>query len=427
MKLIATIVITFAIAVGLALVSMDDPGYIVLSRDPYIVRMPLLMFVLLLFVGFVLLYLLINLIVGVFRAPKKIGQWKSSSSENSAHKHTMLGYAGLIEGNWSKAEQSLLKNIQYNKTPLMNYLGAAYAAHQQGSLERRNNYLDDALKDHPAQELAINLTRARLLHQAGEYASARDCLESLRKSAPRNAPVVRLLADVYRELGDWSSLIALMPVGKKLKAFSDEEFVAKEQLAFKSMADSPALLQGESGSNATSWEALPKKRKKDPQLIISYARQLIGAGKHKEAEKVLRSALHREFRDDLISIYGSVNSQFLEYQIQLAESFLKKHANHPGLLHTLAKFYYYDENFKRSAEYFEKAIDAGAGQDVYLDYAGLLEQMGDTDRALHYMKKGAATLLEGDASSPQASNSGELVALDSAADGQLKEVMPVVK
>ena len=118
MKLILVIILTLAAAVGLGLMSLDDPGYIVLTRDPYVVRLPLLMFVLFIVIGFLLLYLLFNFIAGIFRAPKNFGKWREQSNQNAAQKHTMQGFAGLVEGNWSNAEQALLKKLDHNTTPL---------------------------------------------------------------------------------------------------------------------------------------------------------------------------------------------------------------------------------------------------------------------------------------------------------------------
>ncbi len=405
MKLLLTIFITLAIAVGLGSLAMEDPGYVVLSREPYVVRLPLLMFLMILFLGFVLLYLVINFVGGIFRAPGRLKAWRNSSGEKMAQKSTMLGYAGLIEGNWPKAEKSLLKKLSHNKAPLMNYLGAAYAAHQQGSLDRRNRYLDNALKSHPDQQLAVNLTRARLLFQGGEFAESRNCLESLRKYKPGNVSVVRLLMDVYKELGDWSSLMQVLPVAAKLKALPEEELLLREQVAFDNMVDSPALLQGDADVLPHPWNSLPKARKKDPQIVASYVNQLLRAGQHKEAEKILRPVLNRKFDNELIYLYGNIHSPFLKYQIELAESFLKKHPDNADLLHSLAKLHRLNNDFKQSKEFFERAIEAGARTEVNLDYAGLLEQMGDNDQALRYMKKAAAStenkeegwvLLEGD-------------------------------
>ena len=430
MKLIVTIVVSLVIAVGLALMSMEDPGYVVISRDPYVVRMPLLLFALGIFLAFTVLYLLFNFIAGLFRAPGNYRKWRKHSNENSAHKHTMQGYAGLIEGNWASAESSLLKKLDHNQNPLMNYLGAAYAAQQQGHMVRRNRYLDEALASYPRQQLSINLTRARFLYQAGEISESRDYLEQLRKSSPKSRPVTRLLADVYQELGDWNSLVELMPVLKKLKTFAPEELEHREQAAYDSLITSPALLQGDTDRAAVTWQSLPASRKKNPVVISSYVNQLVRSGDMKEAETILRRALNKQYNSDLVCLYGKVESPFVEYQIQLAESFTSKHGGDPDLTLALARLYRYDNQLARSRELYTRAIEEGARDEVYADMATLLEQMGESEAAMHFYRKSIEVLdpAKGEDKIPVAN--AELVAIEDKPgdlDDSSKDVMPVVR
>ena len=393
MKLFITILIALILSVGLGVLAIDDPGYVVLTREPYVVRLPLLLFIGVLFLTFVLLYLLLNFIASLFQAPEKYRKWRIRRQENSAQQHTMQGYAYLIEGNWSKAESALLKKLEFNKTPLMNYLGAAYSAQQQGMMERRNHYLDEALARHPANELAINLTRARLLYQAGSLAESRDYLEKLRTTSSRNAAVARLLADVYRELADWDSLTRLGTSLKKLEAFPEKEIKDREQYAFEQLIASPALLQGEPGRSAKTWKSLPAKKRKDPDMVASYVNHLIKADQLKEAEKELRSALNRGLDKKLVNLYGKVKSPYVRYQIELVESFIKRYGNDPDLLLALARLYRYEKNYAKAKELYRESIEAGGQDEACLDLASLLEQMGETDAALFFFKKGAGGLL----------------------------------
>lgn len=394
MRLFITIIIALIVSVGLGVLAVDDPGYVVLTRDPYVVRLPLLLFIGILFLTFVLLYLLFNFIATVFRAPAMYRKWRTRNQENSAQQHTMQGYAYLIEGNWPKAESALLNKLEFNKTPLMNYLGAAYAAQKQGLMDRRNRYLDEALARHPSNELAINLTRARLLYHAGSLTESRDYLEKLRTTSSRNVAVARLLADVYKELEDWDSLTGLVASLRKLEAFPEEETKIREQHAFEQLISSPALLQGEPDRSAKTWKSLPAKKKKDPDMVVSYVNQLIKADKLKEAEKELRTALNRGLDKKLIHLYGKVRSPFVSYQIELVESFIKKqHDNDPDLLLALARLYRYEKNHAKAKDLYKKSIKAGAQEEACIDLASLLEQMGETDEALFFFKKGAAGLL----------------------------------
>ncbi len=427
MKLVITILIALGLAVGVALMSANDPGYVVLAKDPYVVRLPLLLFGLLLFIGFVLLYLLFNAIGGAFRLPKRYAQWRNQRNENNAHKYTMTGYAGLIAGDWYKAERVLLKKLEYNKTPLMNYLGAAYAAQQQGNMLQRNRYFDEALARHPTHQLAINLTRARLLYQAGEFSESRHCLEILRTSAPKNVPVVRLLADTYARVGAWSSLVDLVPVLKKLNAFPAQEMNQREQLAYDHLIASPALLP-DGNRPATTWKSLPAARRKDPKMAASYARSLIEAREFQVAEKHLRSALNRKLDAELIYLYGMVESTLLEYQIQLVESIAKKqkqYRDHPDLLLTLARLYQRNQEYDKAKQHFKRVISAGGRDEAFMDLGALLEDMGDTDEALFYLKKGVQAMIDTNQSTTQQIT---LLEYGNESDATTtEEVMPVVR
>ena len=431
MRLVVTILITLTLAVSVALMSANDPGYVVLSKEPYVVRLPLLLFGVLLFIGFTLLYLLFNAIASAFRLPKRYAQWRNQHNENNAHKYTMSGYAGLIEGNWVKAERALLKKLEYNKTPLMNYLGAAYAAQQQGYMTQRNQYLDDALAQNPQHQLAINLTRARLLYKAGEMTAARNQLEILRTSTPKNIAVVRLLADTYEGLGDWSALADLVPVLKKLNAFTEQEINRKEQIVYDNLIASPALL-GDDNAPSITWKSLSTTRKKDPKMVASYVRQLIKLGQFQEAEKQLRRALNRKFDAELIYLYGLVESPYLEYQIQLVESIAKKkqYSNHPDLLLALAKLYRLNQEYDKAVQHFKHALSAGGRTEAFMDLGDLLEDMGELDKALFYIKKGLQAMTEA-ANQPTVNQDTVLLQHDESESRvtttTAREVMPVVR
>jgi len=428
-KLIISVVIALVAAIGLAKFAMQDPGLVVLAREPYTVKLPLLLFVLILIIAFAALYLCLNFVVGLFRAPKKIGQWNAQRAQATIQKNMMRGYAGLIQGEWSKAENALLDGLGHNQSPLMSYLGAAYAAQQQGHFHRRDKYLDKALVRHPKQQLSINLTRARLLYQAGEVAKARDCLEALRKSAPKNVPVARLLADTYRDLGDWHSLVRLMPALEKLKAFPPEEYKRREKVAYDRFLASPALSQGEPDNAEKTWHALPYTRKKYPNVVAGYAKQLIGCGEMVQAEKLLRKALNRRFDSDLIYLYGKAETDFVTDQIKLVDSWAKKHGDDANLRLTLARLYRRNEEYARAQELLKQLVaEHTKPEEACAELGALLEQIGEKDAALVCYKKGLSV------SSPDLKieeapkdASGKLVAPDESAPREITEVMPVIR
>ena len=392
MRLVIFILIALAGALALSMYATHDPGYVVLSHDPYTVRLPMALFVLFLLIGFAILYLFFNFLVSLFRAPKKVKKWRKGKQELSAQQQTMKGFAGLIEGNWADAEGALLSKLDHNNASLMNYLGAAYAAQQQGQIARRNQHLKAALDSHPRQELAIKLTRARMQMQAGEFGDARDQLEYLRLSAPRNVAVARLLADVYREVNDWPALVNLMPALGKLKAFPEEELKARERVALEHHIEAPALLQGDGTKVDEAFKALPRKKKKDTAAVASYARQLIRAGEAQRAETVLRKALNREWDPELVKLYGLTETRHGNDQLKLVESWSKKYGDDPQLSLAMARLYRRENQLEKAKDLYAQVVAATGDSEAIAEMGDLLEQMGDPESALIAYKQGLRAL-----------------------------------
>ncbi|NKB75956.1 MAG: hypothetical protein GKR96_02670 [Gammaproteobacteria bacterium] len=383
MKLIFTIIVAFTGAVALARMAMEDPGFVVFAWDEYTVKLPFLLFTLMMVVSFVALYLLINTLVGMFRAPRKISKWNTKRNEFSSQESTMKGYAALIEGNWGKAEKALLHKIESDRSPMMGYLGAAYAAQQQGKMNERDRCLDEALKKYPGMGLAINLTPARLLFQNGDMPQSREWLERLKDSAPRNIPVIRLLSEVYQRLGDWHALVKLLPKSSKLGAFTDDEFSDLEKAAYKGLLGSPALLQGGLARSEKVWHSLPIETKKSPDAIAAYSRQLIAVDEMVAAERVIRQSMNKSFNSELAYLYGKVDCDLTSDQIKLALSWAKENEENPSLKLTLARLYQRNGEVSNARGFLRQILDDDElGKEASLELAVLLERNGEREAAM---------------------------------------------
>lgn len=391
MKLAILCLVVLTASVGLGLLALEDPGYVVLFRDPYEIRMPLLVLVLILFLAFIVLYLFLNLLMSIIRAPKKIGKLKRQMDEDAAHKACMQGFTGLIEGHWDQAEGRLLKKVENSRMPLIHYLGAAYAALQQGSLRRRDMYLNQALERQPEHRLSIQLTRARFHCQAGEYVEARQVLEAQKVQNPKNKPLLRLLADVYQALGDWQALKGILPIIRKLKVLPPDEIEKREQLTWSQL-----LTSDESDSDVPetrlNWKSLPAKQKRNPAILSAWVKHLIKQGESKEAEAMLRRVLNKQYDAKLVDLYGRVQSPFIPYQIEFVQKLLKTRPKNPELMLALARLYRYEDDLKTSISWYEKVMVLGAGNEVFSEMASAYEQMGDSETALNLYKKSLTAL-----------------------------------
>ena len=99
------LLVVVVLAVLLVQASMEDPGYVLISRAPHEVEISLSLFLLVLLVIVVFIYFGVRLIIRVFYAPRDIGRWHGRRNALLARQATLEGYARLIEGDWEAAEK----------------------------------------------------------------------------------------------------------------------------------------------------------------------------------------------------------------------------------------------------------------------------------------------------------------------------------
>jgi len=387
MKVLIIIILSLAAATTIGLISLDDPGMMLVSYGSDSWELPLVLALLIIAAIFAILYLGFNFLFGLLRAPKKARAWNQQRQNKNAQNDTLRGYARLIEGDWARGEKDLVKRLGHCKTPMLNYLGAAYAAQQQQNYTQRDEYLAEAVKIDPANRMAIDISRARMLTQAGEFDRARALLGEMEELAPANKTILRLMADVCKRTEDWDGLNHLLPRLEKTKALPNEQIVALE-VAVRTARLSNALPDVKSASTLSQYESLPGKRKKDTQIATLYASKLIEEGDLRAAERVVRKAIKKNWNSELVGLYGKTRSDNLRSQIALATSWLIGHQQDVNLNLTLARLNLAHEQHDKARVYYNMAIELGGSEEAYLELGRFYEEEGNHKTALAYYKRG---------------------------------------
>jgi HemY protein len=387
MKLLIIVILSLAAATTIGLVSLDNPGIMLVSYGSHSWEMPLVLALLFIAVAFALLYLAFNFLFGVLRAPKKARAWNEQRQNRNAQDDTLRGYARLIEGEWAQGEKDLVKRLNYCKTPMLNYLGAAYAAQQQLNYEQRDKYLAEAEKIDPKNRMAIDISRARMLTQEGDFERARALLSDMQELAPANKTILRLMADVCKRTEDWEGLNMLLPRLEKTKALPEDQIVLLE-VAVRSARLNTALPDAQNPSTLTQYQKLPGKRKKQAQIAAMYANKLIEEGDLSAAELVVRKAIKKNWSSELAGLYGKTRIDNLRSQILLATSWLANNQNDANVNLTLARLNLAYGQLDKARVYYNMAIELGASEEAYLELGKFYEEEGNHKTALAYYKRG---------------------------------------
>ncbi len=388
MKWLSILIAALLAAVGLSVLLKEETGYVMLTWGEWTVETSLALFILLLSVLFVTAYIAVRLLIHLWHIPRGTARWNKQRRKKKCQRTTMLGQMELVEGQWQAAEKHLLKHVDSSDTPLLNYLGAAQAAQQQGAIERRDHYLQLAYKDDKKAAIAVQLTQAELQMAEGKPDQALETLTYLKGIVPKHPRVLTQLAQVYKDLKSWDKLKELLPVLRRRHIFSDDDYKQLEYQTFLGLLETAATDTSNEKKLKETWNSLPREMRNNPDLVHRYATALLEQNHADDAEAILRSTLRKRWDPRLVRLYGQVESSNPERQLSVAESWLESHPRNADLLLTLGRLALRNQLWSKARGYLESAQTASPTADACQLLAGLLEQQGEMDRAVEYYREG---------------------------------------
>lgn len=387
MKTLFAIILVLAAAVVTAVLLRQDPGYVVIAIGVWTLETSLAVSLVALFVAFVFLYIGVRFVVRLWAAPSEVLIWKEERKGKKAQQTLINGLILMAEGNWDRSEKMLLKRVKHSPVALINYLAAARCAQMKGEHERRDFYLKQAYSSQPDAKIAVSLTQAELqiAHKQMEHALA--TLNHLRSLAPNHAYVLKLLTRLYLALNDWPQLEKLLPELAQNKAMGKEELRSLEIKTFSALIEQP-LTRGQTGKLQGLWDRVPRGLRLESSLLASYVKQLITTGASSQAESLLVRSLNRAWDDDLAYLYGVVEGRNLGEQLARAEGWLKTHPHNSILLLSLGRLCLRHRLWGKSRIYLESSLSLDPTSEAQCELGGLLERLGETDRAIDCYRKG---------------------------------------
>jgi HemY protein len=379
-------VLLFALAVGFGVMIHQDPGYTLFAYQNWTVEMPLwLALIFLIIIAFIMIGLLA--IFGfIFGGSNRIRVWWSRRRQKKARINTARGLLELTEGHWKQAERYLSKSAEHSDAPLINYLSAAKAAEAQGTIDRRDRYLELAYHASPTAELAVKLTEAKLQYKHGNIDRSITILEALHEEDPKQVEVLRLLSNLYEKKKDWQALFILLPSIKKANLFpaKDEEFQFEKTIYASLLPyfkDDKKLL-------IDFWNASPRSITSNPDCIYGYATILHQIALDNEAEKLLKNSLNKNWQDNLVDLYGKVTGASPKKQLSFAESLLEREPKNSILYLTLGRLCLKNQLWGKARDYLEESIQLKPNTEAYALLGSLMDRLGEKEKSEQYFKKG---------------------------------------
>ena len=384
MKLLFISLLTLFIAVLAALLVMEDPGYVLFAVGDWTVETTLALTVVVLVASFALLYFVIRAGIKVLAVPGGLRHWQQHRREQKAIKSLTQGLIDLAEGRWTRAEKEVLKYVEASNASLLNYLAAARAAQAQGADQRRDHYLKLAHEKHPSADIAVGLTQAELQVNQNQLEQALATLRHLHQLAPKHVQVLKVLAGVYQQLGDWEHVLDMIPLLRKRKVLPTDaidDLAQQAHLALLTAAQTRQAL-------ADVWSRIPSAIQEKQEVLLTYVTRLQDMSESGLAEPLLRRALQRHFSQALMLSYGKIDSAEPSRQLQVVESLLVEHDRDAVALLTAGRLCLRNKLWGKARSYFEASINVQPSAEAYNELGNLLERMNEPEAAAECYREG---------------------------------------
>lgn len=382
------ILVILGVSVFAGLKIAEDPGYAIFAYRYWTVEMPLWFAILCLFVGLLVLYFILRFFDAVDSSWISWKNWLALRRKNKSYSKTNRGLLELIEANWKNAETLLMEGVDQSDAPLINFLAAAKAAHEQKSYEKRDLYLRRAYDLSPQTHTAVGLMQAELQIKQGKLDQALATLNRLHTQEPKQVLVLKLLERVYVHLGDWKNVLKLIPLLYKTKQLTAEQMSLLEVKAYKELlsATRKSIM---SQSAKDIWREIPKKLQKNPDLVCCYVKQLQRyPDTNVEIEDLIQKTLKNAWQPELVIIYGTLNLADANKQLKTAESWQKSYGSHAEIYLTLARLSVNCQLWGKAKSYFQEALRLGSTAEVYYEYGNLLMRLDESHAAMQNYREG---------------------------------------
>ena len=384
MRILFTLLTVLLLAVVMGWWLQQSPGAVIFTYKEWIIQTSMVVFMLAAIALFLLVYVLFRLLRKLLRLPTDLRHWSEYRRRHRSEKFLNQGMLSMMEGNWPEAERAFRKGAVFSQTPLVNYLGAAQAAHKQGDADSCDRYLSLARQHDEAGSPAVGLARARLQMDQQQLAQANDTLNSL---AREHEQVKLMLLETATEMKDWTRAAALLQECRRRGLISAEQVKAK-QLTFHA----GLLRQAGNGQDGTAldnvWRTIPNKLKKESSLIGAYVRERLHHGDNSDCEVMLRRVLKKQWDPELVRLFGLVEGRNLKQQLEFAENCLARYPRDSALLLTLGRLCKKNHLWGKARSYLEQSIHARPDPATCQELANLLEQQGEHAAARSYFQEG---------------------------------------
>jgi HemY protein len=328
------LVLVVAIVLGLAL--REHGGNVLIIAQPWRIELSLTFAVLLIIVGFVLLYFAVRILSWVASGPERLRSWRGWRREKRDHELLEAGWLNVLQGRLTQSEKELSKVVGRTRSvprKVLAALASARAAHLLGDYARRDEALELARRNaggDPQLKDATAAVTAEMYLDQDRPGDALVLLQPIHEANSRYFHATRLLLRAHRQLGNHDRVFELARLLLRRGVLDKERAMPMIETAAAGR-----LRAGGMDGFKSIWGALKADERTLPEVALAAASVQTEAGNHDEAARILEAAIDAAMDPRLLSAYGQCPADQAARRLGKAEAWLKTNPDNFALLAAL--------------------------------------------------------------------------------------------
>ncbi|MEM6606371.1 MAG: hypothetical protein AAF671_11475, partial [Pseudomonadota bacterium] len=133
----------------------------------------------------------------------------------------------------------------------------------------------------------------------------------------------------------------------------------------------------------------PARLREDESVLLSYLEAVLACDETALVEKEIVRRLKKHWQPSLVHLYGRVPRKSAQKQLNVAESWLKKHSDDAELYLCLGRLSMVERQWSKARQYLEKSYGLAAREEVCLELGRLLTAVGEHSAAASAFRAGA--------------------------------------
>jgi len=313
-------------------------------------------------------------------------KWLANRSERKAQTMYQQGIRELLNDEPNKAAESFAK--AYKKAPDNNLaaLTAATACLDKDA-GKATYWQEEAGSFYENSDTLLQLVVIEQQVRVNPAEADRK-IQSLLKTKPHTANVLKLAYRVFSASGNWQQLKDLLPELRQVTDLAPAEFERLEYQVYFERFVAEGRKSNEMLYN--EWRSLPSKQRADATVRLSYAAALKHLGDHEISARVILKGLKRGDLEpaavNSLHLFNAKSEKLLEF----VQAQLKQNPESRDYLYALAQIAMDNQDFSLAQRALKKLAEIEPGSHVYRLLGDAYHALGDSQLAANAYKEALA-------------------------------------